>query len=90
MCQDSLFTQDLKLQFDLIPFLFTFRGMFAKKRPRKKAADSLSSASQVIERVGGHSPVQALQQTPGVRSDETSAWVSSQTRYVCRPTAVFL
>lgn len=38
---------------------------------------------QVTKRVGGHRPVQALQQTQRICSDETSAWVSSQTRYVC-------
>lgn len=49
LCQDSLFTHDLKLQFDLIPFLlFTFRGMLAKTRQWKKAADSLSSASRLL------------------------------------------
>lgn len=38
---------------------------------------------QVTKRVGGHSSVQAFQQTAGICSDETSARVSSQARYVC-------
>lgn len=57
--------------------------MLAKKGLWNESADSLCFALQVAKRVGGHSPVQALQQTERVCSDETSTWVSSQTRYVC-------
>lgn len=37
---------------------------------------------QITKCVGGHSPIQALQQAQRVCSDETSTWVSSQTWYV--------
>lgn len=63
--------------------------MLAKKKTVKENCWLIFLCPQVTKCVGGHSPVQALQQTPGVCSDETSARVSSQTRYVCRPTAVF-
>lgn len=48
----------------------------------KKGCWLTSLCLQVTKRVGSRSPVQALQQTPRVCSDETSTWVSSQTRYV--------
>lgn len=86
------FSKCEKLQLNLISFLLLWfweggclylTGNTGKEKTVKENCWLSLHYSQVTKRVGGHSPIQALQQTQRVCSDETSAWVSSQTRYVC-------